>query len=437
MQINPAHNISDMNSSGLPALDRASRGNETELQGYGLDTKSQCINFGPSTDSSFDFSPLQPASMGSHTNGFAELGMDIQQLLTVLVDYFKNIFGTANDLEAFEGAGQLTNSPVESADIGPSGTSGAPVTAETVTQASGTQPANSLNVKDFGVEGNGVADDQVGLQKAMDAAKTQGKTLWMPEGTYNHSGVLTADGVSIQGAGPGSELHATNPDQAAIKLTGNSPSISNIKTTVSSHDRSSQPDASAILVQNADNAVVTNCTAIGASANGIRLDCASNALITHNLVSGTNADGIALMNGSTNNQVKFNVVDQAGDDAFSSDSYIGEIQNSNNLFEGNLAQNSRYGRAFVSMGGEGDVIRNNYVDSEPDHCPILVGTDANSGTLNGSGGVIEGNQVRTAKMPSVLSVLGRPTDDLANASSYSSYKPGTGPGANNTAGNRT
>jgi parallel beta-helix repeat protein len=303
--------------------------------------------------------------------------------------------------------------------------------------ASGTQPPNSINAKDFGVKGDGVSDDQVGLQNAMDAAKAQGKSLWLPEGTYNHSGVLTADGVSIQGAGQSTELHATNPYEAAIKLTGSNPSLSNLKTTVNAQERSSQPDASAILVQSASNASVTNCTALGAAANGIRLDRASNSVISHNLVSGTNADGIALMNGSTDNRVTGNVVDQAADDAYSSDSYAGDpIQNRGNLFEGNLAQNSRYGRAFVSMGGADDIIRGNYVNSAPDHTPIIAGTDSNSGTMTGVGGIIEDNHVG-GDAPAMAAILGWDPGSLGNASAYSAYQAGTGPGANNTPGNRS
>ncbi len=297
-------------------------------------------------------------------------------------------------------------------------------------------PATQVNARDFGVD-PGKADNQAELTAAIQGAKAQGKELYIGPGTYNHSGVLDVGGGKITGAGNSTVLHATDPDNAALKISADGGAISNLKTTVNADHRSSQPDASAILVQNASNASVSNVTAQGAAANGIRLDRANNATISHNLVTGTNADGIALMNGSTNNKVRANVIDQAADDACSSDSYNGDaIQNSHNGFEGNLIQNSRYGRALVSMGGKDDILKGNHVNNKPDHSPILAGTDANSGTMTGSGGVIEDNHVNTGDAPSAATILGWAPGEIADPSSYSNYVPGTGPGANNTPGNR-
>lgn len=314
---------------------------------------------------------------------------------------------------------------------------GSATAAATATPVKAFDPATQVNAADFGVDAS-KADNQNELQAAIKAANAQGKELYLGAGTFNHSGVLDIGGGKLTGAGPATVLHATNPDQAALKISGDGGSISNLKTTVNASNRSSQPDASAILVQNASNASVTGVTAQGASANGIRLDRANGATISNNLVTGTNADGIALMNGSTNNMVKSNVVDQAADDALSSDSYVGDaIQNSNNTFEGNLIQNSRYGRAAVSMGGKDDKMINNVVNNAPDHSPIVGGTDGNSGTMTGSGAVISGNQVNNGTSPSLEEILGWAPGTIDAASTYSNYVPGTGPGANNTPGNRT
>eukprot|EP01050_Picozoa_sp_SAG11_P012970 SAG11_NODE_1482_length_4830_cov_6.200380_2_plen_740_part_00 len=42
----------------------------------------------------------------------------------------------------------------------------------------------SLSAKDFGVRGDGVSDDQPGLQAAIDAAQRSARTLWLPAGRY-------------------------------------------------------------------------------------------------------------------------------------------------------------------------------------------------------------------------------------------------------------
>lgn len=337
-----------------------------------------------------------------------------------------------------------TNSAPASTNSAPAVTDGTAATsapaagAISSTSASKTQPAGSLNVEDFGAVGDGKTDNTQALNAAMQAAKADGKSVYIPEGTFNHSGVINADGVKVEGAGTGTDLHATDANNAAIKLTGDGGSIANLKTTVSASDRSSQPDAAAILLQGTNNASVSNVMTVGAGSNGIRLDGAANSTISGNAVTGSNADGIAMMNGSTNNHITNNVIDQAGDDAISSDSYLGDkVQNSGNVVENNAIQNNRYGRSGVSMGGANDVFRNNYVQNAAEHSVMKGGTDSNSDTMAGSGSVFDGNHVNDGTYPDLNTLLGWNPGKFADASSYSSYTPGTGAGANNTSGNRS
>jgi hypothetical protein len=124
------------------------------------------------------------------------------------------------------------------------------------------------------------------------AGEASGRAVHLPPGTYNHSGSLTADGVNIVGAGSSTVLHATSSTGAAVVLTGNNASLSNVATTVSA----SQPMDAAILVQNAKNAKVTSVSVQGASSNGIRLDNADSCTVSKAYVNGSNADGIALVN---------------------------------------------------------------------------------------------------------------------------------------------
>jgi parallel beta-helix repeat protein len=326
-----------------------------------------------------------------------------------------------------------------------------------VSNQSVSPPPNSIDVRTYGAKGDGATDDQAALQRAFDAAKQTGQTVYIPPGTYNHSGVLTADGVKVTGSGPDSVLHATNPDQSAVKLTGNDGSISNLKTTVVAPNRSSMPDAAGILVQNATGAQVNNVITEGAASNGIRLDRASNCVISNSLATGSNADGIALMNGSCNNVVQNCTVDQAGDDAFSDDSYVGDaIQDSGNTFRNCLAQNNHYGRGFALMGSANDLVDGCYSFNTPGH-GIAAGTDYNSGTMAGSGHVIKNSVFVNAKdtpiaadgmqlqnvatsgsVPDAASLLGWNPGQLPDRYSYNpSYRPGTGPGSNNQPGNRS
>ena len=322
---------------------------------------------------------------------------------------------------------------------------------------SNTQPPNSINPKEFGAKGDGSSDDQAALQKAFDKAKATGQSVWIPPGTYNHSGVLNIDGVKVSGAGNKTILNATNPDQEAIKLTGNNSSISNLKTTVQAGGRSSMPDAAAILVQNASNASVTNVTAQGAASNGIRVDNSTGTNISHDLVLGSNADGIALMNGSCNNKVSGNVVYQAGDDSYSDDSYTSDAkQDQNNIFEGNLSLANAYGRGMALAGSKNDIVRNNIISGSK-WMGIFGDTDANSGTMQSSGHRIENNTVinnpngppvqasgstvtgtkTSGSVPNLADILGWDPGQLIDRNTFTKYVPGTGSGANNSGGNRS
>lgn len=341
--------------------------------------------------------------------------------------------------------------------------SGNPPALTAVNQAGAppaTQPANSISVKDFGAVGDGKADDQMALQKAFDEAKATGKTVWLPPGTYNHSGVLTIDGSKVTGAGDSSVLHATNPDQGAIRLTGDNSALANIQTTVMAPSRSSMPNAAAVLIQNASNASVSRVRVQGASSNGIRVDNASGSRIFNNLVLGTNADGIALMNGAGHNLVQGNVVYQAGDDSYSDDSYTSDAkQDDGNVFDGNLSLDNAYGRGIALAGSKNATVRNNVVSGSR-WIGIWGDGDPNSGTMqssghsitnntvinnpngapvqsNGPGGAVSGT-ITTGSVPNLASILGWDPGALPDRSAFNSvYKPGTGSGANNTAGNRT
>jgi len=323
-----------------------------------------------------------------------------------------------------------------------------------------TQPPNSVNVKDFGAVGDGKVDDQAALQKAVDQAKATGQSVWIPPGTYNHSGVLTIDGTQVNGAGKDTVLNATNPDQEAVKLTGDSPSLSNVKTTVSAPNRSSMPDAAAVLVQNASNATVTHVITQGAASNGIRLDNATGSHIANNLVLGSNADGIALMNGSSNNLVKGNVVYQAGDDSYSDDSYRGDArQDEGNTFDGNLSLDNAYGRGITLAGSKNAVVKNNIVSGSR-WIGIWGDSDPNSGTMDSIGHTIQNNvvinnpngapvqangagttvsgTVTEVSIPSLVSILGWDPGQLPDRKGFNNlYTPGTGSGANNSGGVRT
>jgi len=67
-----------------------------------------------------------------------------------------------------------------------------------------TQPANSLPITSYGAVANDSnADNTSAIQNCINAAQSQGKSVWIPSGTFyiKSLGGLNANGITIQGAG--------------------------------------------------------------------------------------------------------------------------------------------------------------------------------------------------------------------------------------------
>ncbi len=85
-----------------------------------------------------------------------------------------------------------------------------------------------LNVRDFGARGDGVGDDTLAIQKALDAAAAIQGTVFVPEGLYPCHDLKMAPGVGLQGlpawsyrSSHGSVFRLNNPDaNCLLNLTG-------------------------------------------------------------------------------------------------------------------------------------------------------------------------------------------------------------------------
>jgi hypothetical protein len=315
-----------------------------------------------------------------------------------------------------------------------------------------TAPPNAINVQSYGAVGDGQTDNQGALQNAFNAAQSMGRPVWIPPGTYDHSGVLTADGIRIQGAGFNAILYATNYNESTIQMTGAGGSIANLMTQVVAPERSNQPQTTAIWVDSATGASVSTVILQGAGSNGVRFDGAQHCTVSHIFVLGTNADGIAATNGASYNTIQNNFVYQAADDSYSDDSYIGEPQDTGNQFTGNVALDNAYGRGFAAAGSINGVFNGNTIDGTP-WVGIYAETDPSSNTQVTSGWTIENdvlintvdapiingadmtvsNIQMTGSLPNLASVLGwDPTSyEISRYTFNPTYVPGTGPGANN------
>jgi hypothetical protein len=93
-------------------------------------------------------------------------------------------------------------------------------------------PTNALAVTNYGAVGDGITDCTTALQNCINAAQAQGKTAWLPAGTYLISGNINLpSGTKVQGAGMWFtkligkvSLYNTTP-ASRINLNGNGSNI--------------------------------------------------------------------------------------------------------------------------------------------------------------------------------------------------------------------
>ena len=60
---------------------------------------------------------------------------------------------------------------------------------------------NYISIVEFGAVSDGKTDNTAAIQKALDAAASSGMAVYIPAGTFRHTGVLKANGVDIFGDG--------------------------------------------------------------------------------------------------------------------------------------------------------------------------------------------------------------------------------------------
>lgn len=223
------------------------------------------------------------------------------------------------------------------------------VDLETVSPPLPPPPAGSyLSVTDYGADGSDAVDDTAAIQSCINAAKAQGKHVWIPAGTYYQSANLSLDSVTVQAAGMWhtnliSTVAGTGfTGNVGFNLKGTNPRVADMFITSIAHTTRGTPGGKPFTLTNpctgwsVENVWITHTNVgfwMSGGANGVVRGCrvrftyadsininnsttvaASNTLVEMNHVRGGGDDGLAILSGtpssqiSANNTLRFNTV---------------------------------------------------------------------------------------------------------------------------------
>ena len=256
------------------------------------------------------------------------------------------------------------------------------------------QPPNSLSITSFGAVGNSTnADSTSAIQNCINTAGTQGKSVWIPPGTFYLKTItgLTGTGVTIEGAGMWySTIYRDVP------LPNNTP-LAAVFTLTSCTVRNFAVDANAT-----SRAVVDGC---GGSMDLTGIFWLADSIWTQHTMSGFWASGIGgtvrncrlisiwadgcnLNNVSVNANVgnyltaSNNFIRGTGDDAMAINSvnynlnsgvYTYYVPMTNVTFVNNTTVATWGGKGLAIYGGSGHLVKDNYTSDSARYIGLGVG----------------------------------------------------------------
>jgi len=247
----------------------------------------------------------------------------------------------------------------------------------------GAQPANSLSVTDYGATANDTSDDSQAFRNAISAAKSQGKSVWIPSGRFEIPSALQVDQVTITGAGQWyTTLHGNN-------IFNNGSASGNIKLSNFAifGDVTERNDGSP---DNGFHGVLGN----GSSVQNLWIQdtkcglwlmngASSNLTISNNRIMDTMADGVNFDGAVTNSTLSNNYLRNNGDDGLALWSN-GQADSGNSLTNNTVVQ-PNLANGIALYGGSNNTVSGNLVqDTNALGGGILVANRFSSVPLGGT-----------------------------------------------------
>ncbi|GAA3192695.1 CBM35 domain-containing protein [Dactylosporangium siamense] len=237
---------------------------------------------------------------------------------------------------------------------------GTPITVDLVdtevVAAALTAPANSLSIVDYGaVSGSG--DDTGAFNSAVAAAKSQGRTLWLPAGTWDITSRINVDNVTVRGAGMWHTTVRGANGKGGFFATG--PRVQLADFTIAGDVRY-RDDANfdAALEGNFGTGSLLHNLWVEHTKVGLWASSGTDGLYVAGVrIRDTFADGVNLNGDLRNTRVDQSVLRNTGDDALAMWSNSAPVTNT--AFTFNTAQLPMLANTAAIYGGNGNRIEDN------------------------------------------------------------------------------
>ncbi|WP_405014708.1 carbohydrate-binding protein [Kitasatospora sp. NBC_01539] len=260
--------------------------------------------------------------------------------------------------------------------------------------AAAAMPAGFVSATTLGVTAGDGSDDTNALNSALNTAKSQGKGLWLPSGTFNISGHVNLTGVALRGAGQWyTVLRGANGKGGLFGQGG----TSTVQDLTIAGDVSYRDDANfdAGIEGDFGNGSTVQDVWIEHTKVGLWIDAPTKGLYVGGLrIRDTFADGVNLHKGTTDTEVWNTSIRNTGDDALAMFSEAQAVTNS--AFRHNTAQAPLLANAAAIYGGNGNRIEDNvFADTVTGSAGIAISTRFTPVAFSGTTSVKRNTLTRT------------------------------------------
>lgn len=216
-----------------------------------------------------------------------------------------------------------------------------------------TMPANFVDLTTYGALPDDNVDDMTALVSAIAAAKSLGKGVWIPAGTFILSGRPDVSGVQIRGAGVWyTELHGIN-GKGGFRGQGNNVTIADMRLSSDSIVRKDALDNPGFEGNFGSGSLIQNVW-IEHMKVGLWLANCNGLFVVNGRVRDTWADGVNFAGGMTKSAVNQFNFRNTGDDSMAM--WSTGTANVNNTFRYNTAQLPMLANTFALYGGQDNKI---------------------------------------------------------------------------------